>query len=276
MCWYAQTNNMQPRNAWIAHVQKVRAAGNLTYKEALTTASATYRSQGSAAAVSRARYGSGFADNMWNKREAVNKILNAIEHKNYEDFEKALLAFDRKLWSGMPNIVKSLLNESVETLTSWSPMGWAALASRVRTPTPELLALMVYLHIHDLLKKKLAEEKKKLAEEKEKLTKEKEKLAKKKGSSRSPTETPEYDYGKETRLLRKTFNAASDYLADTGKQIAHALALGGVGYKFRKLKAVHDSSKLAHVRRAWEEGLESLPPEIKRGTAYTTMLSLVT
>jgi hypothetical protein len=63
---------MPPHTAWIAHVQQVRAAGNLTYKEALTAASATYRSQGSAAAASRV-----------NKREAVERILGASGGRRY-------------------------------------------------------------------------------------------------------------------------------------------------------------------------------------------------
>jgi hypothetical protein len=49
-----------------------------------------------------------------------------------------------------------------------------------------------------------------------------------------------------------------------------------MGYNLRNVKAVHDSSKLADVRRAWDKGLESLPPGLKGGSAYTTMLALVT
>jgi hypothetical protein len=238
---------MPPHNAWIAHVQQVRAAGNLTYKEALTTASATYRSQ-SAAAASRVRYGSGIVDDLsWNKADSLGKILKAIDNDDFPAFKAALTLFDGKLWAGKPNPLKGVSNLVLDTViptasaiaAPWTlPITASALIYRLFNAAPQTLALMVYLHIHDVIKK----DKKK-------------------------------DHY--VTFLKEKFDAAYDSVSQSGDASGGLQGLVSRGLQLKKIRLHLDSQQLGPIKRAWKMGINSLPSDLKNQFAFTQATTLM-
>ena len=111
------------------------------------------------------------------------------------------------------------------------PTGWLAWYYRVSNATPQMLALMVYLRIKEILEKK-------------------------KG-------TEEY-----VSFLKTKFDAALASLESTGRHILKALLGGAIGYKVKQLKLIMNAKYAAVIRTAWDKGTESLPEKVKLGEAY--------